>query len=168
MMMWCFYTETLCFLNIISLVCFYSFHFPAQQFIFFVLLFVLFSLVLLVLLLFVCSALFYFFFFFLLLFIIFVAIVFVVVVVAVVLCFVLFLSYCCCCCCCGFWLQLMLDSKEEAFRTFPHFSITFAIFPEAGFQYIQRSYLKKVFKYFEITYLPCEWFHFTRFVISFK
>ena len=79
MMMWCFYTETLCFLNIISLVCFYSFHFPAQQFIFFVLLFVLFSLVLLVLLLFVCSALFYFLFFF----------------------FVAFYYFCCCCFCCG-------------------------------------------------------------------
>ena len=79
MMMWCFYTETLCFLNIISLVCFYSFHFPSQQFIFFVLLFVLFSLVLLVLLLFVCSALFYFIFFF----------------------FVAFYYFCCCCFCCG-------------------------------------------------------------------
>ena len=79
MMMWCFYTETLCFLNIISLVCFYSFHFPSQQFIFFVLLFVLFSLVLLVLLLFVCSALFYLFIFF----------------------FVAFYYFCCCCFCCG-------------------------------------------------------------------
>ena len=79
MMMWCFYTETLCFLNIISLVCFYSFHFPSQQFIFFVLLFVLFSLVLLVLLLFVCSALFYFIYFF----------------------FVAFYYFCCCCFCCG-------------------------------------------------------------------
>ena len=77
MMMWCFYTETLCFLNIISLVCFYSFHFPSQQFIFLVLLFVLFSLVLLVLLLFVCSVLF---------------------------CFILFFAFyyfCCCCFCCG-------------------------------------------------------------------